>query len=189
MIMPTTGKRKTTRDQMTFPETGRFDLKISTVACVSKANQDKQSRLMGRRTPSNNIKNQNNEPHDTATSTGLPGLRALHGKRRCLDEEEHGKLKKRGEGVVEHPDGGEEIGLGVGCMFVVGLLLEPENSEVVGGVCLPGLRRGLELAHGPTCASTSFLVTRSFLASAALNSKLSLATTLKDCCSTNPDIL
>jgi hypothetical protein len=35
MIMPTTGKRKTTRDQITLLETGRFDLKISTVAHLS----------------------------------------------------------------------------------------------------------------------------------------------------------
>jgi hypothetical protein len=31
MIMPTTGKRKTTRAQRTLFGTGRFDLKISTV--------------------------------------------------------------------------------------------------------------------------------------------------------------
>jgi hypothetical protein len=37
MIMPTTGKRKTTRAQMTLPETGRLDLKISTVALVSRS--------------------------------------------------------------------------------------------------------------------------------------------------------
>jgi hypothetical protein len=35
MIMPTTGKRKTTRDQITLLETGRFDLKISTVTYLS----------------------------------------------------------------------------------------------------------------------------------------------------------
>lgn len=32
MIMPTTGKRKTTRAQITLLETGRLDLNISTIA-------------------------------------------------------------------------------------------------------------------------------------------------------------
>jgi hypothetical protein len=44
--------------------------------------------------PSNDVKDQDNETNDAATGACLPGLRRLNRHGRCLDEEEHGKLKE-----------------------------------------------------------------------------------------------
>lgn len=45
MSMPTTGKRKTMRAQRTLLGTGRLDLKISTVQCVSSSSDSGNGNL------------------------------------------------------------------------------------------------------------------------------------------------
>lgn len=76
MIMPTTGKRKTTRAQSTLFGTGRLDLKISTRARVS-FDRCATTVLLGTLwvlTPRDNVEDEDDESNDAATGASLPGL-------------------------------------------------------------------------------------------------------------------
>jgi hypothetical protein len=76
MIMPTTGKRKTTRAQSTLLGTGRLDLKISTTAHVS-SDRNATTVLWARLlvlTPSDNVEDKDDESNDTTAGASLPRL-------------------------------------------------------------------------------------------------------------------
>lgn len=85
MIMPTTGKRNTTRDQSTLLGTGRLDLKISTVApkvsCrtrkVGLPGEQKYRRGL-ELTPGDDVQYQNYEADNTSSGARLR-LRQLLG--------------------------------------------------------------------------------------------------------------
>jgi hypothetical protein len=76
MIMPTTGKRKTTSAQSTLLGTGRLDLKISTAARVS-FERSATSAAWGTwllLTPGNDVENKDDESNDATAGTSLPRL-------------------------------------------------------------------------------------------------------------------
>lgn len=101
---------------MTLPDTGRFDLKISTVTHMSarvQEREDWQLSYTGELTPCNYVENKNDKTQNTASSASLPRFGALNGDRCSLHKEEHGQLEEGGESVVEHLYGDLAVDSGV----------------------------------------------------------------------------
>ena len=107
MIIPTMGKRKTTRHQRILWETGRFDWRTSTAQRRQQlVNHSRGWEL----TPDENIKDQNNESDNSTAGTIMPGFGSARADGIISDGSSKGKrrkpeLEEGNDSVVEHFDG------------------------------------------------------------------------------------